>query len=274
MNSHPRTHLRMSAPRRFAPRGFTLVEMVVAIGIIVLLAALTITASLALVERSEVRQTQSRLQLLDLALSEWETQAERKLRWGDPNAVFNIDYDIRPTTPHVWSASELLDAIGRSAEVTPILAQIESDAVLIFADEMAVLPPTFNDPDDAAGRDPNVGQIQSWFTTHFVDNPGRDLTAVLDSWGKPIRAIHPGRVADEINFGDILADADDDGTIFLDATFNDSERVYGRARSRQVCFVSAGPDGRFGDVSDVNGSEQREFARDNVYSYDVDEVTP
>ena len=46
------------------------------------------------------------------------------------------------------------------------------------------------------------------------------------------------------------------------------ERRLGFARNRQTYFVSAGPDGRFGDVS-VSG-DLLDQSRDNIYSYQPD----
>ena len=62
--------------------GFTLVEMVIVIGVIILLAALTLSVSVAVVEGSEVRQTENTIRLLTAALQEWEAQADRKVSYG------------------------------------------------------------------------------------------------------------------------------------------------------------------------------------------------
>ena len=44
-------------------------------------------------------------------------------------------------------------------------------------------------------------------------------------------------------------------------------------RDRRLRFVSAGPDGLFGDFNAASGSPLYEALRDNVYSYPL-EVTP
>mgnify|MGYP000110480133 CR=1 FL=1 len=66
-----------STTRRQPRRAFTLVEMVVVISIIVMLVGLTIGVSVILSRKSEERETESVLKLLDLAMTEWETAAER-----------------------------------------------------------------------------------------------------------------------------------------------------------------------------------------------------
>ena len=85
---------------------------------------------------------------------------------------------------------------------------------------------------------------------------------ILDAWGTPIYATHPGRSYDPNLFEadpNYYKPPDPDGTI---RTYN--EREYGVARNREVCFVSAGPDRRFGHLqADPQGSE------DNLYSYPI-----
>jgi prepilin-type N-terminal cleavage/methylation domain-containing protein len=62
-------------------RAFTLIEMVVVIGIIVLLAALTVAVSSTLTRKAEERQAEDTLRLLDMALQEWETAADRQISY-------------------------------------------------------------------------------------------------------------------------------------------------------------------------------------------------
>ena len=95
--------------------------------------------------------------------------------------------------------------------------------------------------------------------------------AVLDAWGQPIRAVHPGRLPN-VSLGDDPANVDEDGTIFLSKTgYNGyaAEHIYGVCQSRQICFVSAGPDGKWGIVGpEFSGSDDLvNEAADNVYSY-------
>src|SRR5262249_42799804 len=63
-------------------RGFTLVEMVIVIAIIVVLASLTFAVGTAVMANSEVRQTTATIKLLDAAVKEWETQADRKISFA------------------------------------------------------------------------------------------------------------------------------------------------------------------------------------------------
>ena len=54
--------------------GFTLIEMMIVIGIIALLAALTLGISSSVMRNAEKRKTQDVLQLLTVALQEWELE--------------------------------------------------------------------------------------------------------------------------------------------------------------------------------------------------------
>ncbi len=216
-------------------RAFTLVEMVVVIGIIVVLAALTFAVGVAVVQNSEVRQTEATIKLLDAAVREWESQSDRKVSYGrDSNAPTVAVYDIQQPDPEVPDdartiTDELFAIIGRSAQVEEILAKVD---------------PQF-------------------LKREQVDVNGQpiDRLRFYDPWGKPIVAIMPGRpwvTADTY-------DRDADGTIRTDI-----ERVCGRTANRQICFVSPGPDGEVGDLSADEDSAEYALTKDNIYSYLAD----
>lgn len=266
--------------QRLTAPGFTLVEMMITIGIIVLLAALTISATVVLAERGEVRQTESNIQLLDQAVKAWEDQVGRKLSWGEfdqpyPDATWEMDKN----TPQVFSTTEVLRTIRRNPQVREIMAQIperfiyEIDST-IPADERPAWTYALAD-DQAADADPRTSQIDAQYSDGTWDGE----LAILDAWGTPIRAIHPGRRADFGTYGsapenpggvhdDQFPDAD--GTVRTWA-----ERRFGVAKSREICFVSAGPDGRFGMPYPPNGTANAEeleaLAEDNIYLYALDD---
>ncbi len=58
-------------------RAFSLIEMMIVIGIIALLAALTLGISSSVMRNAEKRKTQDVLQLLTVALQEWELEKGR-----------------------------------------------------------------------------------------------------------------------------------------------------------------------------------------------------
>ncbi len=83
-------------------RGFTLLEMVVVISLVLFLLGLTLAVGVNVIERSEISRTRNTIRLLDMALREWEAAADRKLTWGrdefapdgspSPVAVYDENY--------------------------------------------------------------------------------------------------------------------------------------------------------------------------------------
>ncbi|MHC4140805.1 MAG: type II secretion system protein [Planctomycetota bacterium] len=232
-------------------RAFSLLEMMIAMGVVLLLAGLSLSVSVAVIERSERHRTEATLQLLDTAVKEWELAADRKLLWWQYGDVAGARgrADVHADTDEVMIITEILDVISRPAAVREILAGIDPPLVYTYQQDTS---PAWID----GGVDPA-----------FVGG----LT-VLDSWGTPIYATHPGRPwIDADGQGPYPIERDDDGTI---RTRNETD--YGVAPSRRVVFVSAGPDGRFGlpvEFLDLGFAERtaaiEAARRDNLYSVPV-----
>lgn len=262
-----RSPQRPSRKRRPRPAAFTLVEMIITIGVIVILTALTVSATVALSRRSEATQAEQMLRLLDMAVQEWEMKADRKITWGQDSLPYTgATYDMKHNTPHVFTATEVLRRIRTSDVVRSFLAQIQPEFLYEYHTDKGIPPwlPTVPDDDDP---DPNKLAARD----SFLNLDWNDELAVLDPWGIPIRAVHPGRVASYSAFGDDPTAADPDGTIYLDnspaAYGYGVELFYGRAMKRRIRFVSAGPDGKFGNLN----TALHEQAQDNVYSYSVED---
>ncbi len=223
--------------------GFTLVEVVVVIGIILFLVGLTLSVSVSVIERSEIQQTETVLQILDTAVQEWELAADRKLSWGDDGDPPGSVYDVHPlpTTLEVFVISEILNTVIRPASVKQVIAQIDPEFVYTY--QQSIYPEWIDVLEEEQQQD-----------ARFVGS----LT-ILDAWGTPIYATHPGSVDAS------SPPADLDGTI---RTYNEDK--YGGARNRQICFVSAGPDGNFGNLDpSIPIYHDPEGAKDNIYSYPI-----
>lgn len=199
------------APRR--RRAFSLVELLTVVGILTLLTGLTVTVATALARRGEVERTRRTLEILDLALREWEQHAERRLSRG-PDAAF----DLRSDTQFIFVTTEMLQVMRRVPAVRALLATIDPGAVYTY--ESHVYPPWIRD------------YLEELELARFVGG-----IAVLDAWGTPIYATHPG----EPRRAGMAGPFDEDGT---ERTPN--EALFGIAQQRRTFFVSAGPDGRFG----------------------------
>ena len=161
--------------RRAARRSFTLVEMVVTIGIIVVLAALTVSATVALVNKSEVRQTENVLRLLDTAVQEWEAEADRKLTWGVEVPPPGRTFDMYDEVPHVFTISEVVYRIEKSEAVSAILARIGPEFIYEYKNQFETDPPPWivrpdveDDPDGTSHRSTSSSRRRRIFTSGVI----------------------------------------------------------------------------------------------------------
>lgn len=281
----------MIARRRIS--GFTLVEIMAAIIIVVILAVVTLSIGSALLEKTERRRTEDVLQLLDSALVEYENSVGRRLTYGESGQPLGggspVDFDA-------WQGSEY---------------DVEfMNGVLGFPDPLSASYPTGSVPESGVnGYRRRLGGEDPWVMWRMVTrrlsavpscrsilaNAETDLITSLgstgstdvvesvfnDAWGSPLLVVFPGR---DINVdrdgsglpGDPGAQTlrDEDGTIRTRA-----EIILGPARNKRAYFISAGPDRRFGDLDyQVQVGEAWDPDRtevnmrrtdDNIYSYEV-----
>ena len=104
-------------------RAFTLIEMLIAIGVVILLTAITVSAVMALTRSSEKSQTENTIRLLDMALKEWEDTTDRKITWGSRSTSDMADN----VAPHVYTVTEVLATIRHSAGVRDVIEFAEDD---------------------------------------------------------------------------------------------------------------------------------------------------
>ncbi len=218
-------------------RGFTLIELTVVIGIILLLVGLVVAAGVGVVKQQSVSQTQNSLEILNSAYTEWKRLSGRDITFGiDGIPGGTARYDVQD--PDVWSENtqlnvtrEVLFILARSSQVQEILAQLSDDQIKQFDHDSNQLTPQYLD--------------------------------VLDSWDRPILFVPPGRAW--VNGVDDPALRDTDGTVRHEA-----EQVLGAASNRSGFFVSAGPDQVFGNVFASADTAARTQAEDNIYSTEVE----
>ena len=241
-------------PQRTIGTGFTLLEIMVAIGIIALLAAITLSLSNSIMRKAEERQTKDVLRLLKLALVEWEIASDGKLTFEDYTYVGNCQDCTFDVTNDGSLASPTFGLIGvangimqtamekRLQQTVQVIRQIESsDNILLKL------------TDD-----------------NFIEDT-EGTSILVDSWGTPIGVIFPGQYYADTSE---LAFAQDESG---DLTIRDqAEDGLGSCMNKEPIFVSAGPDRTWGYRFQSNGGYDNdalakahwEASLDNLYSYD------
>lgn len=218
-------------------RGFTLIELTVVIGIILLLVGLVVAAGVGVVKQQNVSRTQNALEVLNSAYTEWKRLSGRDITFGiDDVPVPGARYEIQD--PDAWSEAdqlrvtrEVMCLIGRTPQVQEILAALS---------------------------DEKIKQVQ-------INYGGQPLPSwdLFDDWDRPVYFVPPGRKW--VNGVDNPALRDTDGTVRHAA-----EQILGVAPNQSGYFISAGPNTDFGDFFASADSPARANAEDNIYSVEVE----
>ena len=270
---------------------FSMIELMVAISIIAILAAITLSVGSAVMESADKRKTQDMLSLLDAALIEYEQHTGRPMTFGQGDGPGGQTYDDKPFD----------DRSRYDIPVRGVYTQTQPDGSG-FLEEFDVGPDDFDSWEttisnragrrmmiDVLARLKSVESSRSILakitSKHWQDldaaNPNPDTRYIIDAWGRPVVVVFGGRdwytgfadtdLNDKEANGDLL---DKDRTI---RTFE--ERTFGPARGKRTYFLSAGPDQRYGWVGFQSGSNQPFLpaqddvryrrTEDNMYSYEV-----
>lgn len=269
-------HRTNLADGRTARRGFTLLEMLIVIGIIALLASLVLAVSSSVIRASEERNTRNTLEVLNTAMEEYERTLDRAVSYrsaaytgvvADPtNAGQRYDLDSAPAAPPTGSGVAAWTAMA-SPYGTIATAGLPAYSNLPFRRTVHLIWALTQSPSSAAimQKLPESvlrGVRPSSNTAGFLG-----ARHVVDSWETPIIAVFPGRVAGANGVSEnATTPVDKDGTIR-----SDSEGAAATAggmgvvcKDRKVLFVSAGNDARFTQL--VSGVYSP--STDNLYSYE------
>ena len=284
-------------------RALTLIELVVVVGIVLILVALVTSSFSSIISRSEAAKTETAMQLLSAAVDAYEQGTGNKITLSRRAAdIGGTELGPVPPTPeqlrrgvqlygmhrngsHFLSTAELTRQLLTYQESADILAKIDPSLLFPIRFEN-VNPPSWVPSPPTFDCEPDLNKIfaQARWNAACTCQVGEDPFAsnynpyclntallVLDSWGQPIRAIHPGPQAQIGPDGQLSPDSfpvltgdgagldrvmdqakDPDGTVSRLAEF----QYFGQGSTDgQIRFVSAGPDLKFGQrVVGTNGN--------------------
>ena len=212
-------------------RGFTLIELVVVLAVILVLVSLVLAVSSILIKRSEVQQTESALAILSAAVDEFEAARARPMTYGTRNSPAGARYDI-PELTNVNYAHVILFVLDRLATHGPsrdMIAKIDGNLFRTASTQI---------PNPTGGYPP----------TEFWWGPLPRMELV-DPWDTRIAVIFPGRPwvpGDDPNLKDL------DGTIRTADEQGNTPCV-----NRKVRFISPGPDRQYGTPDDIESYSER-----------------
>ena len=274
-------------PRKFKERkkGFTLLELLIVIGIIVIIASLVLAVSSSVVRASEERATKNTLEVLNMAAEEYERTVDRRISYRsaavasgiaqDPTVLAGstppvpLRYDVAtvPVPPAgtgvtLWTAlaTPYSSAAGGLPAYSPLPFQ-RTAALIGFMSESPTCAVLMQKLPDAIfrGIKPNANSASFTAVRHCVD-----------AWDTPIIAVFPGRdarrVADATGAADNPNFIDKDGTVKCDSEWGlpTAGGMQVSCKDRRILFMSAGNDSRFTAVTGGVYS----LSNDNLYSYE------
>ena len=201
-------------------KAFTLVEMMIVVGLIVVLIALAVTGYSKLVNASAERGTTTALQNAQSLLAEYEQAVGLgRLGFGDPTFPYHGGYFSQSDAP---SQAEQGNAIGIG---TPCAAGLVADSGSFSSDPSALVPYRFPGKPDANGNIPytldytkeravfNTAAVMMYIARlpqarpilsslpaksflQYAGQPiklsGNEAPVMLDGWGNPIIYVPPG----------------------------------------------------------------------------------
>ncbi len=236
-------------------RAFTVMELVVVIGVILILMALALSVTSSVLAANDRRSMENTFKLLDQAISSFEAQMGRDFAFGrrvvpgvpvgPPNGIPDytgttpsVAYDIYelnfPTVHAVCMVLERLSTPG--SESAEILSKIPASALRFLPMNGATV---VGDP------------VPTTWTPNRMPATAL-IREIVDPWGRRIATCFPGRAATKAELANSAIPTDSN-----DGTVRTADEVsMGVCRNRRIFFLSGGPDGDFTTVAD------------NVYSYE------
>lgn len=268
-----------------ASRGFTLLEILIVMGVLLILMSLVLGVGSALLKRAERSQVETAMAIMESAFNEWEAQAGRPVSYngtfnsltapttevfitGSSVEVFDVREPITPGPPAPGNTGNrliLARARGAGVYAVNLLAQLDAVRPILAGIAPSILRPEPNASTYPGANVSTAGTLYLPSAKSQVTSSTSSRSELVDTWGNRIAFVFPGRA---FRFGVDAGLPDADGTVRTPA-----ENLLGVCTNRRICLVSAGPDGLFGvsgEVSPDNAETRAAAAADNISLYELD----
>jgi hypothetical protein len=257
-------------------RGFTLLEIMIVMGVILILTSLVLGVGSALLKRAERAQVESAMTIMESAFSEWEAQTGRPVSYvatGDPiyTSADQIKwFDVRDSdaggsiaefsTSHLpGTASGVAATIARARGAGVYCVNLFSQADFARPIIAGIAPSLLRIETGTTKWPAMVTGYRPSYRPLSGNESGAGRAELVDAWGARIAFVFPGR---QFRWGVDPGNPDEDGSVRTDV-----ENKLGVCANGRVCLVSAGPDGLFGP--EASGLAAEAAASDNVYLYEL-----
>jgi prepilin-type N-terminal cleavage/methylation domain-containing protein len=277
-------------------RAFTLLEMLIVLGVILILTTLVLGVSSAVLKGAESAQMRAAFNTMESAFAEWESVTGRPVSYcgtgvGEPSGGSPAAFDLWEPTgapPGATTPSATTYGVARGVGVYAVnlLMQVESVKGILAgippnllraeaSNNLATMYPPANVALGSGAPAQTYLPSAAQLLGSVSGNNPRPLTSraeFVDPWGNRVAFVFPGREWRVTDPGI----PDGDGTVRT--ALENLDIGFGVCAASRICLVSAGPDGVFGADGDAPTSLgaadrltfRRTAAADNVYLYDLD----
>jgi prepilin-type N-terminal cleavage/methylation domain-containing protein len=273
--------------RKFKERkkGFTLLELLIVIGIIVIVASLVLAVSSSVVRASEERATRNTLEVLNMAAEEYERTVDRRITFRSGPVTGGIGADNPPPGEvwrwDVWSAqtsttvqqerppaaSGVGQWSGLANPYNAVTAGLPAYSTLPFRRTAQLIWILTESPTCASIMQKLPDSIFRGIKPNANTAAFSTVRHCIDAWDTPIIAVFPGR---EATAAEVATNnpsiVDPDGTVKCDSEWGNATSQGGMqvsCKDRRILFISAGNDSRF----TVQSGSVYTPSNDNLYSY-------
>lgn len=282
--SAPASAARGIARRRRAARAFTLLEVLMVLGVILILASLVLGVGSALLKNAEKSQMQAAFVTMESALNEWEAQTGRPVTYNGAYTTGGAEifpsgsslemFDIResssaPAAPNNTGNRLIYTrARGTGVYAVNLLGQLDSIRPILAGVAPSLLRPEPNSVTFPAANVTTNGVAYSPSIKSALNAKDSSRSEFVDPWGNRIAFVFPGRA---YRYGVDTGVPDPDGTVRT--PLENLVPGFGVCTNRRICLVSAGPDGLFGVAGETTPDTavaRATAAADNIYLYELD----